>query len=287
METTKPPKLRKPKAKAKAAAKAPARPKAAVVEPAEPKRPKKPALSYSLELADRICAAIAEGHTLRTACSDPDMPSTASVMKWQRERPEFAQALDRAREFRADSRIEEIADVCAKVLRCEIDPHAARVGLDNLWKLAGRENWKKWGERQAIAIANVSAPAEAAHSTSTADELIAEINRLASRMVSNPYKQLAVEEAQEEIIEPPKPFHSPREELADRIAGKARPPTIDNIEPVRNEPSPHKKPGEEPSKEPEKSGEFGQLKCSKERPATLDRQSHPYVIGNSHFERWR
>ena len=145
---------------------------------AKPRKSQKPDVRYSQEIAVRT----ALGESLRTISADPAMPTMQAITEWQRQYPEFAAQIDRARTAWADSRIEEIHDLTAKVLRGELDPHAARVGLDNLWKLASRENWNRWGDRQALAVAMQVAPGEAAGaSTAATDEFIRCLNRLAER----------------------------------------------------------------------------------------------------------
>src|SRR5262245_514457 len=71
----------------------------------KPKKPIKPAVPYSPEIADEICERIALGESLSTICAEEGMPRARAVMRWQREREEFERALDLARQHRADSRI--------------------------------------------------------------------------------------------------------------------------------------------------------------------------------------
>lgn len=39
-------------------------------------------LTYTRETADRICALLREGHSLRTICRDPGMPGRRTVLNW-------------------------------------------------------------------------------------------------------------------------------------------------------------------------------------------------------------
>lgn len=70
-----------------------------------------PLVEYSLEIADLICARIAEGESLRSICRDEGMPAKGSVFRWLRVHPEFAANYDRAIEARSDAHIEEILDI--------------------------------------------------------------------------------------------------------------------------------------------------------------------------------
>ena len=66
---------------------------------------------YTPELATEICRRIAECQSMRTIAKDPAMPALRTLVAWQQDRPEFALMLDRAREARADARVEAISDL--------------------------------------------------------------------------------------------------------------------------------------------------------------------------------
>ena len=67
--------------------------------------------SYTMEVADRICAELASGISLRTVCKADDMPSAQTVFSWMRAYPEFLEQYTRAKEESADSLIEESLDI--------------------------------------------------------------------------------------------------------------------------------------------------------------------------------
>ncbi|WP_293679754.1 hypothetical protein [uncultured Phenylobacterium sp.] len=50
----------------------------------------KPRVPYSPHVVDRICAGLEEGRGLRRLCREPGMPTRASVMRWLKTRPDFA-----------------------------------------------------------------------------------------------------------------------------------------------------------------------------------------------------
>lgn len=93
-----------------------------------------------------------------------------------------------------------------------------------------------------------------------------------------------------EIIPPPEPFQSsPRAQLADRVASKARPPTIDN-EPIERAEPVNKGKTAEGQWTPPPKAEFQQLKCTNKRPegwGPSGFETKPEVLGNSYFERFR
>ena len=64
--------------------------------------------TYTRELADNICAELAEGKSLRSVCRRSDMPAASSVFKWLREDKEFSEQYARAKEEAADALAEEL-----------------------------------------------------------------------------------------------------------------------------------------------------------------------------------
>lgn len=66
---------------------------------------------YSQELADIICARLAEGESLRTVCKDDDMPCKTTVFMWMRTNKEFLNQYTRAKEESADAMIEDMLDI--------------------------------------------------------------------------------------------------------------------------------------------------------------------------------
>ena len=71
---------------------------------------------YSQELADRICAALAEGRTLRDVCRDEGMPTEATVRNWalvedEEKRPGFFSQYARAREIGYHAMADETLEI--------------------------------------------------------------------------------------------------------------------------------------------------------------------------------
>jgi len=77
----------------------------------EEKRPPGRPSDYSQELADRICAELAEGKSMRTVCLAEDMPAMSTVFKWLRERKEFSEQYAKAKTESADAMVEEMIDI--------------------------------------------------------------------------------------------------------------------------------------------------------------------------------
>ncbi len=68
-------------------------------------------MSYSPDIADKICARIASGESLRAICRDDGMPEARTVHYWIVENEEFFQQYARAREAQADTLAEETIEI--------------------------------------------------------------------------------------------------------------------------------------------------------------------------------
>lgn len=68
---------------------------------------------FSQDIFDAICERIADGESLRTICSDGDMPNKATVFRWlaQDESGTLSDQYARAREAQADAIFDEILDI--------------------------------------------------------------------------------------------------------------------------------------------------------------------------------
>ncbi|EHJ62156.1 terminase small subunit [Novosphingobium pentaromativorans] len=69
--------------------------------------------AYSEEIADRICAALVEGRSLRSICLDDGIPAQSTVFYWLSRdlHPDFSERYARAREAQADAIFDEILDI--------------------------------------------------------------------------------------------------------------------------------------------------------------------------------
>ncbi len=66
---------------------------------------------YTQEIADRICAELSQGISLRTVCKADDLPCAVTVFSWMRKYPEFLNQYTRAKEESADAMGEDILDI--------------------------------------------------------------------------------------------------------------------------------------------------------------------------------
>lgn len=69
-----------------------------------PAKTKRSYIRYSPEIAERICAGLAEGRKLRAICADEGMPTFGTVFRWLGLHADFRALYDRAREDRSGTR---------------------------------------------------------------------------------------------------------------------------------------------------------------------------------------
>jgi hypothetical protein len=68
-------------------------------------------LDYNQEIADRICAEISDGKSLRTICADKTLPSLYTLMRWLRENEAFQKQYARSKEEQAEALVEDMLDI--------------------------------------------------------------------------------------------------------------------------------------------------------------------------------
>lgn len=66
---------------------------------------------FTQELADKICAQLASGESLRTVCKPDEMPSLQTIFNWFRTQKGFVEQYARAKEESADALADEILDI--------------------------------------------------------------------------------------------------------------------------------------------------------------------------------
>lgn len=132
-------------------------------KPREAKRPPGRPSDYTPELADRICAALADGRSLRGVCEAEDMPDKSTVFRWLRTNEGFRDQYARAKVESADSHADDMIDIAddarndwmkvqnkgdqeAYILNGE---HVARTRLriDTRKWLTSKLNAKKYGDK--------------------------------------------------------------------------------------------------------------------------------------------
>lgn len=102
---------------------------------------------YLPEVADDICALIADGESLRSVCKRKGMPNTTKVMRWLRENPDFREQYAKAMESRADAVFEELFDIADDVAEEAAAISKAKLRIDTRKWALSRMSPKKYGDK--------------------------------------------------------------------------------------------------------------------------------------------
>lgn len=115
---------------------------------------------YNEEVADEICARIAEGEFLTVICREPGMPSRRTVYRWIDDKPEFASSMEKARQIGADAIAEQsMIDVAKEPERIntehgdKIDPghvQVMKLRADHSLKMLAKWHKGKYGDKLAL-----------------------------------------------------------------------------------------------------------------------------------------
>lgn len=103
---------------------------------------------YTPEIAEMICARLADGASLRQICEADEMPNRSTVLRWLSADADFATKYACAREHQADAmddKILQVADDCTTE-----NAAAARVKIDAYKWRASKLAPKKYGDKVAV-----------------------------------------------------------------------------------------------------------------------------------------
>jgi hypothetical protein len=107
-------------------------------------------IEYSDELFVELCDRIAEGRSLRSVCSDADMPAKKSVFQWLATNPALSDQYARACEERAEY-LAELALIEANNESTESGAVARdRLKVDTIKWFASKLAPKKYGDRSQV-----------------------------------------------------------------------------------------------------------------------------------------
>lgn len=105
---------------------------------------------FSEAVADAICEWLLEGKSLRWICGQDDMPSRATVLRWQGSNPDFEAKCARAREMQADLMDDLILDTAEN---CTAETaQADRVKIAAYQWRAEKLKPKKYGTRSQVEL---------------------------------------------------------------------------------------------------------------------------------------
>jgi hypothetical protein len=104
--------------------------------------------TYDPATAETICLRLCLGESLRGICADRAMPSVATVFEWRKEQPDFALAMEIAREVQAD-RLTALGWEIAQSITPKT-ARAVRVQLTQLRWWVGKLSPKKYGRHKRM-----------------------------------------------------------------------------------------------------------------------------------------
>lgn len=103
---------------------------------------------YTPELADRICALLAEGKSVRTICQADDMPDKSTIFRWLRINEQFSDQYARAKDESTDAIVEDMLDIADRGnLR---DTQRARLRVDTRKWYLSKLKPKKYGDKMQL-----------------------------------------------------------------------------------------------------------------------------------------
>jgi hypothetical protein len=105
---------------------------------------------YTQELGDKICNLIAQGSNLHRLEKLDDMPCGNTFFRWLRENQEFSQKYAQAVTEREHHRFDKIDEVIDEARAGTVDPQIAKLQIDTMKWQVGKEDSKRYGDRQQI-----------------------------------------------------------------------------------------------------------------------------------------
>ncbi len=85
---------------------------------------------YTQELADKMCALLADGQSLRKVCESSEFPCKTTIFMWLRTNEEFLNQYTRAKEESADSHVDDMVDTVENIGSPLIDDDGKPVIVD-------------------------------------------------------------------------------------------------------------------------------------------------------------
>ncbi len=126
----------------------------------------KPSVLFTQDLADHICARIANGESLSAICDEDGMPTPGQIVYWRRQRPEFELQYEAARVMQAETLFDQLLliaddgrnDYMEKIARdgetfISLDRehiNRSKIRIETRLKMIERMNPAKYGERMEV-----------------------------------------------------------------------------------------------------------------------------------------
>jgi len=143
---------------------------------------------FSQKLFDTICERIADGESLRSICSDDDMPSKAAVFKWLAKDSSLVDQYAHARDTQADTLFDDclsIADqydsMTEKLEGGTDHIQRAKLRIDTRKWMAGKLRPKKYGDKIAVGGDKDMDPIQTEETGAGAAKILAALDTIAER----------------------------------------------------------------------------------------------------------
>lgn len=105
---------------------------------------------YTQELADDICAWVANGRSLLSYCEQEGAPHFATIYRWQEKHADFRDAFARARESQAHADADRLNLLSEQLAARLVSSDVARVMADILKWTASRRAPKSYGDKLQV-----------------------------------------------------------------------------------------------------------------------------------------
>ncbi len=101
---------------------------------------------YTKDIADLICERLADGESLKSICTDGDMPSRGTVFRWLAKDKTFQDIYARAREEQAETIFDEMKDISDDSTNDYMTKECGGIGLnpESIQRSKLRIDSRKW-----------------------------------------------------------------------------------------------------------------------------------------------
>ena len=118
--------------------------------------------TYTKELAEEICLLVSNGSNIDLIGQMDKFPTKQTIYNWFNAHADFFDDYTRAREARADWRTNRMETICNELREGIIDHQTARILIDNDKWQAGKENPKRYGDKNIHTGPDGDGPVETA-----------------------------------------------------------------------------------------------------------------------------
>jgi hypothetical protein len=129
---------------------------------------------FTPELEASIIEALENGDGLHEWCRGERRPSRSTVLRWQREYPEFDAKCARAREYAGELFAERQKPIIESVLTGQLSPQAANVALSGMQWLASKLKHRSYGNKLQSDIQHLDAAGKPTNPPSSLPTHVAE-----------------------------------------------------------------------------------------------------------------